>query len=84
MVHTDVDGDGKNDKIVTTKSADGQTVTKTKLSTGGRTLEVTDAEGNSTKISTQEMVENGDSKAHANRVIRSSYRNISRVFKGRD
>ena len=84
VVHTDVDGDGKNDKIVTTKSADGQTVTKTKLSTGGRTLEVTDAEGNSTKISTQEMVENGDSKAHANRVIRSTYRNISRVVKGRD
>ena len=84
VVHTDVDGDGKNDKIVTTNSADGQTVTKTKLSTGGRTLEVTDAEGNSTKISTQEMVENGDSKAHANRVIRSTYRNISRVFKGRD
>lgn len=84
VVHTDVDGDGKKDKIVTTKSADGQTVTKTKLSTGGRTLEVTDAEGNSTKISTQEMVENGDSKMHANRVIRHTYRNISRVFKGRD
>lgn len=82
-VRADVDGDGKKDKIVTTTGADGNSVTYTKMSSGERQLEVKDAEGNSTKLSTSEMMEKGVSKSEARGALKDSYDKLSRQFQGR-
>ena len=81
-----MDGDGKKDKIVTTKSADGNTVSYTKYSkSGDRVLTNTDTQGKTTTVSANEKAEkDGTSKSSARSALKNTYNKLSKIYKGRD
>lgn len=84
--YKDLDGDGKKDKIVTTKSADGNTVSYTKYSkSGDRVLTNTDTQGKTTTVSANEKAEkDGTSKSSARSALKNTYNKLSKIYKGRD
>ena len=71
----DIDGDGRNDTITRVTGADGTSVSHEKFGNGERAVSYTNANGETTEVTSQEMEENGVKRVNSQ--LKKAYKEIA-------